>query len=236
MRERHWEDPEIQRKLEQLRARGYNFDPAELGSPGWRVDDLRRALPGGSWEAARRLMAGYEFADRSVVHAFYDPAEPLANRTMLLELRFHGLLRFDAGTRVCDVYDEERELDGRRGRVWGWAYCTLEGHLEQGQMDWQVWKWPDTGEVEFRIHARSRRAPDPNPVVRLGFRLFGRREQLAFLHSTLDRMQRLTELALQEAEPEAVREAADELTVRGGFSTDAAHEQLASRAARGSRR
>ena len=103
---------------------------------------------------------------------------------MLLQLRFHGL-RFHGGVRVCEVYDEERQSAGRTARVWGWAYQTLEGHLEMGQMDWQVWKWLDTGQVEFRIHAYSRGAPERNPIVRLGFRLFGRREQLAFLHSTL---------------------------------------------------
>jgi hypothetical protein len=67
-----------------------------------------------------------------------------------------------------------------------------------GQMDWQVWKWLDTGEVDFRICACSRPAPDPNAIVRLGFRLFGRREQLAFMHNTLDRMERLTDVALRD--------------------------------------
>lgn len=237
--ERTLQDPRIQRQLAQLRRRSYNFDPAcraeHTPENGWHLDDLCRSLPAeapgppepeGSWEIARRLMWGYEFADPSIVRAFYDPDEPLEGRTMLLELRFRGLVRVDAGTRVAAVYDEERTRDGRRARVWGWAYRTLQGHLEMGQMDWQVRKWLDSGEVDFRIHAYSRRAPGPNLVVRLGFRLFGRREQLAFLHSTLERMARLTETALRERQAEPVRREAERLTLRRGFDTRPAHEQL----------
>lgn len=230
----------IERRLRDLRGRPYNFDPARRGeytpANGWRVDDFCQALPpeppgppaaDGSWETARRLMLGYEFADPSIVHAYYDPDEPLAGRTMLLEIRFHGLLRFHAGTRVADVYDDERSRAGRRARVWGWAYRTLEGHLEMGQMDWQVWKWLDNGEVEFRIHAFSRRSADPNPILRLGFRLVGRREQLVFLHSTLRRMERLTATALEGA---PVAPQAEALTARRGFDTAPAHDRLARRA------
>jgi uncharacterized protein (UPF0548 family) len=228
-----------ERRLPELRRRPYNYDPARRSeftpANGWHFDNLRQPLPseppgpplpGGSFETARRLMLGYEFADPSLVHAIYDEDEPLEGRTMLLEIRFHGLLRFHVGTRVTAVYDEERSLQGRPARVWGWAYRTLAGHLEQGQMDWQVRKWLDTGEVEFRICAYSRRAPDRNPLVRLGFRLFGRREQLAFLHSTLRRMERLTAAALSGA---PVRPEAEALTARGGFKTGAVHDRLAGR-------
>jgi uncharacterized protein (UPF0548 family) len=245
VRDRSRDDPRIQRELSELRRRGYNFDPSRseqrTAAGGWHVDDLRRALAperpgppeaGGSWEAARRLMLGYEFADPSIVRAFYDPDEPLEGRTMLLELRFRGLLRFHVGTRVATVYDDEREDEGRPARVWGWAYRTLEGHLEQGQMDWQVWKRLDTGEVEFRIHAYSRRAPDRNLIIRLGFMIFGRREQLAFQRSTLDRMERLTALAIRGDGAGALRDAAEELTARGGFGTGEAHDELARRAPR----
>ena len=111
---------------------------------------------------------------------------------MLLILHFHRL-RVHVGVRVGDVYDEERDLSGRRGRVFGWNYRTLEGHVERGQMDWQVWKFPDTGEVLFRIRSCSRPAGGANLLVRIGFRLVGRREQLRFLKLTAERMARLTE-------------------------------------------
>jgi len=232
-------DLAVDRTVTELRDRPLNFDPERrrehVPENGWHVDDLCEPLPseppgpptdGGSWEIARRLMRGYEFADPSIVRASYDPDEPLEGRTMLLQLRFHGL-RFHGGVRVSEVYDDERQRDGRTARVWGWAYQTLEGHLEMGQMDWQVWKWLDTGRVEFRIHAYSRVAPDRNPIVRLGFRLFGRREQLAFLHSTLERMRRLTETALREGGGEPVRRTADELTARRAWGTGRASSRLA---------
>ena len=48
-------------------------------------------------------------------------------------------------------------------------------------MDYEVRKWLDTGEVEFRIAAVSHRARVGNPLVRLGFGLLGRREQVEVL-------------------------------------------------------
>jgi uncharacterized protein (UPF0548 family) len=193
------------RALAELRGRPLNFDPSRRHEytleKGWHVDDVRRALPpeppgepvpGGSWEAAGRIARNYDFADPSIVEGVFDRDEPLEDRTMLLVLRFRGL-RIRVGVRVGDVYDERRDLNGRDGRVFGWNYRTLRGHVEQGQMDWQVWKFPDSGEVLFRISSFSRPARGGNLILRVGFRLFGRREQLRFLRLTADRMARLTE-------------------------------------------
>jgi hypothetical protein len=117
---------------------------------------------------------------------------------MVLEARFHGL-RFRLGVRVGGVTDETRDVDGRQARVWGWNYRTLRGHLEMGQMDYEVWKWFDSGEVEFRICAFSRAARLPNPIVRLGFRVFGRREQVRFARRACERMASLTAAAVDGA-------------------------------------
>jgi uncharacterized protein (UPF0548 family) len=106
---------------------------------------------------------------------------------MLLEARFWGL-RFHFGVRVGGVFDETGEFDGRRARVWGWSYRTLQGHLEMGQMDYALWKWLDDGSVEFRIRVVSRPARIPNPIVRFGFRLFGRRQQVRFARRACERM------------------------------------------------
>jgi uncharacterized protein (UPF0548 family) len=162
---------DARRTLAEMHQRRPSFDPSLGGSHtsehGWHSDDVRRALPNeppgdpvpnGSWETARRIARDYDFAEPSIVQGVFDRAEPLENRTMLLILRFHAL-RIEVGVRVGDVYDERRQLDGRSGRVFGWNYRTLEGHVEQGQMDWQVWKFPDTGEVLFRICAVSKRGP-----------------------------------------------------------------------------
>lgn len=233
-------DPGTLRALERLRTARINFDPPEGGWPaagqGWNFDERVQTLPAeqpgppepeGSWELARRLMRGYEFADPSIVRATYDPEAPLEGREMLLALRFWGL-RFRTGVRVAGVYDETRQVDGREGRVWGWSYRTLEGHLERGEMHWQVWKWLESGEVEFHIHSYSRRAHIANPVVRLGFRLFGRREQLRFLAGTCARMRALTEAALGSERPgQAVREMAQEMEAHPVRDTDAARDELA---------
>jgi uncharacterized protein (UPF0548 family) len=191
-------------RLAELRAQPLNFDPARVGHPtpsdGWHVDDLSQPLPreapgpprpGQSWEVARHLMRHYKVADPSIVRAFYDESEPLEGRTMLLELRFWRL-RFPVGVRVGEAYDERREVDGRAARVSGWNYRTLAGHLEIGQMAWEVWKWEDTGAVEFHIHAFSRAAPTDSVLVRLGLRLFARREQLRFYRHACARMLSLT--------------------------------------------
>ena len=133
------------------------------------------------------MLRDYEFADPRVVRAVYHPGRPLEGRDMLLEVRFWGL-RFRFGVRVGGVIDELRNVGGRKVRVWGWSYATLQGHLETGQMDYEVWKWLDTGAVEFRIHVVSRASRIGNPIIRLGFRLFGRREQIRFARRACARM------------------------------------------------
>jgi hypothetical protein len=147
---------------------------------------------------------------------------------MLLKLQAAGIAHLFVGVRVGDVYEQTREVDGRRVRVWGWNYRTLEGHVEIGQMEWEVWKWLDDGRVEFRVHAVSRAARIPNPIVRLGFHLLRGRERRAFLESTKRRMRTFTELALADENPErAIRGAAAAAIARRTRNADAAHEALA---------
>ena len=218
-----------------------NFDPSQLDldhpPSGWTVDDRRQPLPGeapgdpvegGPWDIASRLIRGYEFADPSLVRAFYDPDLPLQGRDMLLELRALGLVKIHVGVRVAVVWDEVRGYDGRDARVFGWAYRTLEGHVEQGQMGWLVLKWLDSGEVEFRSHAVSRTASIANPVIWLGFHALKGYERRLYLNSTDRRMRELTARALREdSAADAVRAASPELTVRGGVEDDDVHEELA---------
>jgi uncharacterized protein (UPF0548 family) len=208
------------RAVDALHAKRVNFDLGGLdltARDGWRIDDYRRSLAperpgppvaGGSWETTRRLMREYEFADPSIVRAIYYSDRPLEQRDMLLELRFHGL-RFRAGVRVGGVRDETRDVEGRPVRVWGWNYRTLQGHLEMGQMDFEVWKWLGSGDVEFRIHAFSRPGAIRNPLVRVGFRLFGRREQIRFARHACDRIERLVKAELAGPLPASVPRAAD---------------------------
>ena len=203
--------PRTLRELGKLAGKPLNFDLARLPemvrSGGWHVDDLRQPItreppgepiPDGPWEAAREVMSDYQAADPEMVRAAYDPETPLKGRDMLLELRFL-FIRLHAGVRVGDVYEDDRSENGRTARVFGWNYRTLAGHFEQGQMAYEIWKWRDTGDVEFHIHAVSRVADSGNPIVRLGFRLIGRKQQLRFYHNACARMKSLVEARMDGA-------------------------------------
>ena len=198
--ERTLGDAGARRALDALHDKPLNYDRATREDStverGWRSDDYCQPLaweapgppePGGPWQRARQLLRDYEFADPRIVRAIYHPGGPLEGRDMLLEVRFWGL-RFRFGVRVSGVIDELRRVDGRDVRLWGWSYATLQGHLETGHMDYEVWKWLDTGAVEFRIHVVSRASRIGNPIIRLGFRLFGRREQIRFAKRACERM------------------------------------------------
>ena len=215
-------DPSARRVLDELHDKSLNFEVEGDRGDGWLSDDYCQPLPseqpgppqpGGSWEVAQELMRTYEFADPSIVRAVYYPDRPLEERDMLLEVRFYGL-RFRFGVRVGGVVDETREVDGRQVRVWGWNYRTLQGHLEMGQMDYEVWKWLDTGAVEFHTCRFSRRARVGNPIVRLGARVFGRRQQVKFARHACDRMARLTAARLEGRDgDEGAPRLADEVAV-----------------------
>ena len=201
------------RAIDELHDKGLNFDLERRSEftpeNGWHVDDYRQPLPpeppgpprpGGSFEVAQRLLRDYEFADPAIIRAVYATDSPLERRDMLLEGRFYGL-RFHLGVRVGGLVDEELNAGGRPLRRWGWNYRTLQGHLEMGQMDYEVRKWLDSGEVDFRIHAVSRPAHIPNPVVRLGFRVFGRWVQRRFARHACQRMARLTAARAEAGAP-----------------------------------
>jgi uncharacterized protein (UPF0548 family) len=184
-------------------------DPAE----GWHVDDHVIVLPaegpgppedGGPWAVACEVLRDYGFADPSLIQAVYYPSAPIEGRDMLLEGRFLGM-RFMLGVRVVATVDETARLDGHPARVWGWSYATLQGHLEEGRLDYTVVKLCDTGEVQFRLHAVSRAADIPNPVIRIGFRIFGRHLQRRFARTAGQRMARTVRerLASREAAGDA---------------------------------
>lgn len=131
------------------------------------------------------------------------------------------------GVRVLEVVDERRELDGRTGHVWGWRYGTLEGHVEQGEMSWEVWKWHDSGEVEFRVHAISREAPIRDPL-HPGWLPPVRPPRTAGVpaqHAGADAA--VPGLAVAHGDEGPVRKAAKEMTARPLLDSEP-HDQLAS--------
>ena len=203
-------------QLAALADRKVNFDATKIDAhtaeSSWRLDDMIEPLPhegsgppaeGGSWQVARQIMDSYQLADPGVVTASYDRGAPLSGRDMLLRIRFAGL-RLRVGVRIGDAYEGTRELDGRHAYVFGWNYRTLEGHFEQGEMHYELWKWLDTGDVEFHLRAVSRAAESGPFLLRTGFRIFGRPHQLRFYRQVCRRIRRLTEAQLETQRAAAV--------------------------------
>ncbi|MEU6281365.1 DUF1990 family protein [Streptomyces sp. NPDC047028] len=178
-----------------------NYSADEVRRPSWNIDTHRTPLPperpgppepGGPWEQACALVRDYDFSPPEIIRALYDPAAPLLGRDMLLEARFHGL-HFYCGVRVTEVVDETRD---DTERVWGWAYETLEGHLERGKVTYEVVKRQDTGEVRFMVSSYSQGAPTLGRVTTFGWRLFGRRTQLRFYRRCGERLRAGVEAAV----------------------------------------
>jgi uncharacterized protein (UPF0548 family) len=194
--------------LDGLRQRDINYDPALAPQDGrpeghWHVDSATTAIgqepsgppeQGGPWQMACQLVSQYEFADGPILRAVYRRDQELLGRDMLLEGRFWGL-RFYLGVRITRIIDETRDTGNGSERVWGWAYQTLQGHLEQGRLTYEVIKNLRTGQVMFRVTGYSRPAPISNLLIRWGFRLFGHWAQQRFYRKVQMRMSRLLRTA-----------------------------------------
>jgi uncharacterized protein (UPF0548 family) len=194
--------PSLADAVAALRDLPVNYDEATAPpavNAGWHQD--RRVLelgreapgepePGGLLEAAAALVNSYEFSDPAILRAAFRYPGDLVGRDMLLEGRFL-VLRFLLGVRITAEHDEVRDGPSGPERVIGWSYQTLRGHLEQGRLTYELAKVLETGRVEFRIVAYSRRGPIRNPLIRLGFGLFGRYTQLRFYRHALARLRAL---------------------------------------------
>lgn len=188
------------RSYKSLQSRAINFAPitwAEASiDPQWRVDHQSVLLateksghpqPQGPYAIARQMLQTYEVADPLMVRALYDASTPLEGRNMLLVGRLCGM-RFPMGVRIGGVFDGADVLDGEPVQRFSWHYRTLDGHLERGQMNYEVVKYLNDGRVEFRLAAYSQRGAITNPVTFLGFKLFGRALQLRFYARAVERM------------------------------------------------
>lgn len=189
--------------LDTMRNKKLNYDAETRQNftavNGWNIDSYAvelpseapgEPIPGGAWEAAREVIRNYEFPDPKLITGIFLPDDPLENRVMVLKAQFL-VFSFHFGVKVSEVIDEIRE-DASLGKaqVWGWGYRTLEGHFEMGEITFTVWKFLQTGRVEFRISAYSKATHIPNLIYRAGFRLFGRSLQVYFAHTAMDRMKK----------------------------------------------
>ncbi|MBA2471952.1 MAG: DUF1990 domain-containing protein [Pseudonocardiales bacterium] len=226
--------------LDDLRCRQINYDPSRAPLDGrpdghWHVDSGDAAigheppgppLPGGVWESACLLVLRYEFTDPKMLRAVYRRDDELLGRDMLLEGRFFGL-RFYLGVRVTRVIDENRGSGAGAQQVWGWSYQTLQGHLEQGRLNYEVIKNLASGQVVFRVSGYSRRAPVPDPVIRWGFRLFGRWTQQRFYRAIQARLHRLVQAAQRGEPPPVPTVRADGLAIAPSGTTPHPLERFA---------
>jgi uncharacterized protein (UPF0548 family) len=194
----------------ELSHRSLNYSEADAPPhvvDGWHQDEVQIVLgredPGkiaedGLASTAAALVNSYEFADPAILRAVYRHPGDLVGRNMLLVGRFL-VLGFAMGVRITEAHDEVGDGEHRIG----WSYQTLEGHLEQGKLTYEIAKDIASGTVEFRIRAYSRRASIRNPVVALGFRLFGRRTQQRFYTNALNRLARIMQAPPAPPTPDA---------------------------------
>jgi hypothetical protein len=153
-------------------------------------------VPGGAYEAVQTAIRLYQFPDPRLISAVFDPEAALPGRNMLMFARFAGFT-FNFGVRVTAVIDEVRKSEkGHDFKVWGYAYRTLKGHFEIGEIRFEVSKNLQTGEIFFEIDAYSRPDRIPNFFYRTGFRIFSRPLQKYFAKSSIARLQKIATQAL----------------------------------------
>lgn len=190
--------------LAEISALDFNYDyqiyEKSTDKLGWNVDRHQALLahepPGppqtnGPFVRACRAVERYQFPDPRLIRAVYNPDQPLMGRNMLMKARFLGFT-FYFGVRVTAVIDEQRNSpESDPCQVWGYAYRTLKGHFEVGEIRFEVWKNLRNGEVTFHIDAYSRPDRIPNLAYRVGFALFGRSLQRYFARSSIARLQEI---------------------------------------------
>lgn len=143
-------------------------------------------VPGGVYQQACRLVAGFEFSDPRIVVGHFDPARPLLGRPLLLELKALGL-RYLAGVLVTGLHEGTKNGT----TIYGYRYETLPGHIETGSEWFLVSKQHGDGSVRLRIQASWRAGEFPNWWSRVGFSMVGRRYQRAWHRLAYLRMRRL---------------------------------------------
>lgn len=168
-----------------------------VSAAGWHVDAREAPLPpeppgppveNGSFAAACAIVQAYQFPPARLIRGRFDPAAPLQNRAMLLVARYLWMT-FELPVRVSRVIHETRQIREGTEHAWGYSYQTLAGHLERGEITFEVVKLEETGSVAFRIHSFSQTGHIANLLHRIGFRLVGRRLQRRFSEESLRNMQ-----------------------------------------------
>jgi len=199
---RDWE--RYKSRLSALDSLEYNYDEkiyhAAEDKSGWNIDHYEAQLateapgtsvPDGPFSKAKKAIQLYQFPDPNLIRAVFEPERELSGRNMLLIAKFAGL-SFYFGVRVAAVIDEVRKnKEGDDVQVWGYAYRTLKGHFEIGEIRFEVSKNMHSGVVSFEISAYSKPDRIHNPFYRVGFRVFSRPLQKYFATSSIRRLQEI---------------------------------------------
>ncbi len=201
-------DPYVATWLEKIATMEPTIDLTKrddyVATKGWHIDARQAALlgespgepePGGAFAAACDILRRYAFPPPSLIRGAFDPGAPLDNRAMLLTATYLWM-RFELPVRVSRVIDATRDGSHGAERVWGYSYQTLAGHLERGEITFEIVKQLATGGVTFRIQSFSQTGHIANLIYRIGFRLVGRRLQRRFAEESLRNMQRLVAKAV----------------------------------------
>ncbi len=168
-----------------------------VAAAGWNVDSREASLPSelpgppaeaGPFVVARSILERYAFPPPRLIRGTFDPSAPLDGRAMLLTATFLWMT-FELPVRVSRVIDVVRDGVAGPEQVWGYSYQTLAGHIERGEITFEIVKQLATGAIAFRIHSFSQTGHIGNPVHRIGFRLVGRRLQRRFAEESLRNMQ-----------------------------------------------
>jgi uncharacterized protein (UPF0548 family) len=166
---------------------------------GWYVDQTETMLtaeapgdplPDGAYAAAKSILNRYAFPPPQLIRGRFDSRVPLQDRVMLLTAHYLWMT-FELPVRVSRVIDLRRDSGDGPEQVWGYSYQTLKGHMERGEITFEVIKRIATGSVLFRIHSYSQAGYISNVFYRIGFRLVGRRLQRRFATQSLRNMQRM---------------------------------------------
>ena len=168
-----------------------------VAAAGWNVDAHEVALPpeapgppvtNASFAHACAILTAYSFPPPRLIRGRFDPAAPLDGRAMLLTATFLWM-HFELPVRVSRVIDETRSGEHGAETAWGYSYQTLAGHIERGEITFEIIKSVATGAIRFRIHSFSQTGHIANPLYRIGFRVVGRRLQARFAVESLRNMQ-----------------------------------------------
>jgi uncharacterized protein (UPF0548 family) len=206
---RGWSRRALQGYLAEMSRRPLNYAAfAEQMTPdhGWIIDGVSDTIATepagppqdeGPFARARQGLINYDFSDPRVVEAYFDAAAPLLGRTMLLEMKVLGVLRFLGGVRVDAVRDEQDEDRTR----FGFRYDTLVGHFERGMEWFLLEKQHSSGVIHCTIQAHWQPGDFPTWWSRLGFLLIGRYIREFWRRQAITRLRHLTSQALSVSSP-----------------------------------